>query len=87
MKIRFSTSGETVKVSGETQISIKIMDEPKEIPTKVFVANITDDMLLSWTDLIGLGVLKNCYQGFPNPTPEIGVSPGLQLPKRKLLSA
>ena len=55
------------KVSGQALISVKIKDQPTEIQRKVVVANITEDMLLSWSDLISLGVLA---PDFPTPTPE-----------------
>ena len=55
------------EVSGQATISIKIKDQLKEIQRRVSVSNITKDMLLSWTDLISLGVLSS---NFPSPTPE-----------------
>ena len=54
------------KVSGQAWISIKIKNQIK-INRLVLVANITDDMLLSWRDLIDLGVLPH---DFPSPAPE-----------------
>ena len=53
-------------VSGRAWISIKIKDQLK-INRTVMVSNITDDMLLCWSDLIDLGVLPG---NFPSPAPE-----------------
>ena len=56
------------KILGYAFITIEVDGIAKmPIHRKVAVVNICDDMLLSWGDLIALGVLPD---DFPNPAPE-----------------
>ena len=62
-----AASNTPMEVSGEAFVSISVTGQAKIIHRKVAVTNITDHMLLSWRDLISLGVLPG---DFPSPAPE-----------------
>ena len=62
-----AASNTDMEVSGMALISICVKGQDKMIHRQVSVTNITDDMLLSWPDLISLGVLPG---NFPRPAPE-----------------
>ena len=61
------TTIKSAEVSGFATIFINIKDQLKGIERRVAVSNMREDMLLSWSDLISLGVLSS---DFPTPTPE-----------------
>ena len=61
--------GHKFKASGEANCALTVAGTPRHkiIYRRVVVLDITDSVLLSWYDLIHLGVLN---KNFPSPTPE-----------------